>query len=108
MRLSPDRRPTPTTWASAAPFPRPVAPSHMLAGMRMKSGVDSSRKPGTPATGASTKTDSSPATRPGAPPQSPHALQLQRGFPRLEFTAPLEAEFRQVHLAETLPQIRRN
>ena len=44
----------------------------------------------------------------GAPPQSPHALQLQRGFPRLTFTKPLEAEFRAVHLAETLPQVRRN
>ena len=44
----------------------------------------------------------------GAPPQSPHALQLQRGFPRLRFTPPLEAEFRAVHLGETLPQVRRN
>jgi diguanylate cyclase (GGDEF)-like protein len=44
----------------------------------------------------------------GAPPQSAHALQLQRGFPRLKFAAPLEAEFREVHLAETLPQVRRN
>ncbi|HEX4972050.1 MAG TPA: hypothetical protein VFV69_13425, partial [Steroidobacteraceae bacterium] len=44
----------------------------------------------------------------GAPPQSPHALQLQRGFPRLKFAAPLEAEFREIHLAETRPQIRRN
>ena len=43
-----------------------------------------------------------------APPQSPHALQLQRGFPRLRFTPQLEAEFRAVHLAETLPQVRRN
>lgn len=44
----------------------------------------------------------------GAPPPSAHALQLQRGFPRLKFAAPLEAEFRAVHLAETLPQVRRN
>jgi hypothetical protein len=53
--------------------------------------------------------NSADANRPaGAPPQSPHALQLQRGFPRLKFAAPLEAEFREVHLAETLPQVRRN
>jgi diguanylate cyclase (GGDEF)-like protein len=52
----------------------------------------------------------SPGAQPpaGAPPQSAHALQLQRGFPRLKFAAPLEAEFREVHLAETLPQLRRN
>ena len=52
----------------------------------------------------------SPGAQPpaGAPPQSAHALQLQRGFPRLKFDAPLEAEFREVHLAETLPQMRRN
>jgi diguanylate cyclase (GGDEF)-like protein len=52
----------------------------------------------------------SPGAKPsaGAPPQSAHALQLQRGFPRLRFAAPLEAEFREVHLAETLPQVRRN
>ena len=49
------------------------------------------------------------ANRPaGAPPQSAHAVQLQRGFPRLTFAAPLEAEFREVHLAEILPQVRRN
>src|SRR5215216_1968750 len=46
--------------------------------------------------------------RSGAPPQSPHALQLQRGFPRLTFAKPLEAEFREVYLTETLPQVRRN
>jgi diguanylate cyclase (GGDEF)-like protein len=52
----------------------------------------------------------SPGAQPpaGAPAQSAHALQLQRGFPRLKFAAPLEAEFREVHLAETLPQVRRN
>jgi diguanylate cyclase (GGDEF)-like protein len=51
----------------------------------------------------------SPGAQPSAaPPQSAHALQLQRGFPRLKFAEPLEAEFREVHLAETLPQVRRN
>jgi diguanylate cyclase (GGDEF)-like protein len=51
----------------------------------------------------------SPGANPAtAPSQSPHAQQLQRGFPRLKFAAPLEAEFREVHLAETLPQVRRN
>lgn len=40
--------------------------------------------------------------------ESPHAEQLRRGFPRLKFNGPLEAEFRQVHRAESLPQIRRN
>jgi diguanylate cyclase (GGDEF)-like protein len=52
----------------------------------------------------------SPGAQPpaGAPPQSAHALELQRGFPRLKFAAPLEAEFREVHLTETLPQVRRN
>jgi len=44
----------------------------------------------------------------GAPPESPHALQLKRGFPRLRFEPPLEEEFKQVYRAETLPQIRRN
>lgn len=42
------------------------------------------------------------------PPESPHALQLQRGFPRLKFEAPLEEEFRRTHRSETLPQVRRN
>jgi diguanylate cyclase (GGDEF)-like protein len=40
--------------------------------------------------------------------ESPHAQQLKRGFPRLRFDPPLEQEFRQVHQAEALPQIRRN
>ncbi|MFO7303952.1 MAG: diguanylate cyclase [Gammaproteobacteria bacterium] len=44
----------------------------------------------------------------GTPPESPHALQLRRGFPRLRFEAPLEEEFRRAHRAETLPQVRRN
>lgn len=52
--------------------------------------------------------NTSPNMPPGAPPESAHAAQLKRGFPRLTFDAPLEAEFRQVHRAETLPQIRRN
>lgn len=46
--------------------------------------------------------------RAGAPADSPHAIQLQRGFPGLKFDPPLEQEFRQVFLAESLPQIRRN
>jgi diguanylate cyclase (GGDEF)-like protein len=51
-----------------------------------------------------------PAANPSAdaPPESPYALQLRRGFPRLKFEASLEAEFRRVYRAESLPQIRRN
>ena len=64
----------------------------------MKSGAGSSKTPGIGVTSPN-KNNLSP---------SPYALQLQRGFPRLKFAAPLEAEFREVHLAETLPQIRRN
>ncbi|MGH8178157.1 MAG: diguanylate cyclase [Steroidobacter sp.] len=52
------------------------------------------------------ETDASTST--GAPPESPHALQLRRGFPRLRFEPPLEAEFRQVFRAESLQQVRRN
>jgi diguanylate cyclase (GGDEF)-like protein len=44
----------------------------------------------------------------GAPPESAHAAQLQRGFPWLRFDERLEAEYTQVHRTETLPQIRRN
>jgi diguanylate cyclase (GGDEF)-like protein len=44
----------------------------------------------------------------GAPPESPHALQLQRGFPRLRFEPALEDEFKRTHRSETLPQVRRN
>ncbi len=44
----------------------------------------------------------------GAPPESPHALQLQRGFPRLKFEPALEQEFKRTHCIEALPQIRRN
>ncbi|HEY5808633.1 MAG TPA: GGDEF domain-containing protein [Povalibacter sp.] len=44
----------------------------------------------------------------GAPEDSPHAAQLQRGFPGLRFDPPLEHEFRSVFRAESLPQIRRN
>jgi diguanylate cyclase (GGDEF)-like protein len=43
-----------------------------------------------------------------SPPESPYAQQLRRGFARLKFAAPLEGEFREVHLAETRPQVRRN
>jgi len=95
----------------------------------MKSGADSSRTRGTDASirielsrGQATRgprpsnvrmrhadSNGPGASRPaGAPPQSPHALQLQRGFPRLRFTPQLEAEFRAIHLTETLPQGRRN
>lgn len=44
----------------------------------------------------------------GAPADSPHAIQLQRGFPGLRFDPPLEQQFRQDFQAESLPQIRRN
>lgn len=44
----------------------------------------------------------------GAPIDSPHALQLERGFAGLRFDAPLEREFRSIFRAESLPQIRRN
>ena len=44
----------------------------------------------------------------GAPPQSPHAMQMKRGFPRLRFEPGLEAEFKQVHLKDSLHQVRRN
>jgi diguanylate cyclase (GGDEF)-like protein len=40
--------------------------------------------------------------------ESAHAAQLQRGFPWLVFEPTLESEFRQVFLAASLPQIRRN
>jgi diguanylate cyclase (GGDEF)-like protein len=52
----------------------------------------------------------SPRTRipAGAPVDSPHALQLERGFAGLRFDAPLEREFRTLFRAESLPQIRRN
>lgn len=40
--------------------------------------------------------------------ESPHAAQLKRGFPRLRFDPPLEAEFKQAYRAESLPQVRRN
>ena len=53
-----------------------------------------------------------PAARAGIPadglPESPHALQLRRGFRSLRFDAPLEQEFRSLFLADSLPQIRRN
>lgn len=44
-----------------------------------------------------------------APPRSAYALQLQRGFPRLEFDdAELERKFRRSHLAKHRAQIGRN
>ncbi len=56
-----------------------------------------------------------PATKSGyaggadAPPQSAYALQLQRGFQRLEFDNPdLERRFRRAHLAKSRAQISRN
>jgi diguanylate cyclase (GGDEF)-like protein len=52
--------------------------------------------------------DAYPKERAQAPLESPHALQLQRGFPRLRFEPALEEEFKQVHRTEALPQIRRN
>lgn len=53
-------------------------------------------------------TDSEAQNPAGAPPASPHALQLQRGFPRLRFDGALEEEFKRAHRTEILPQIRRN
>jgi diguanylate cyclase (GGDEF)-like protein len=44
----------------------------------------------------------------GAPPESAHATQLRRGFPRLKFDAALEEEFKQAYRAESWAQIRRN
>ncbi|HEY4367870.1 MAG TPA: GGDEF domain-containing protein [Steroidobacteraceae bacterium] len=41
-------------------------------------------------------------------PESPHALQLRRGFRNLRFDTPLEREFRTLFVAGSLPQIRRN
>jgi diguanylate cyclase (GGDEF)-like protein len=41
-------------------------------------------------------------------PDLPHARQLKTGIPWLSFDAPLEAEFRQRHLAETLVSVRTN
>jgi diguanylate cyclase (GGDEF)-like protein len=57
-----------------------------------------------------TPSQPSPRTRipAGAPVDSPHALQLERGFAGLRFDAPLEQEFRSIFRAESLPQIRRN
>ena len=44
----------------------------------------------------------------GAPVDSPHAVQLERGFAGLRFDPPLEQDFRTAYRAEVLPQIRRN
>jgi diguanylate cyclase (GGDEF)-like protein len=44
-----------------------------------------------------------------APPRSPYATQLERGFPRLTFDDPtLESDFRHSHLARNRAQINRN
>lgn len=44
-----------------------------------------------------------------APPRSPYATQLERGFPRLTFDDPaLERDFRRAHLAKNRAQINRN
>lgn len=49
------------------------------------------------------------ASRGGAPPRSPYASQLERGFPRLTFDDPaLERDFRRTHLDKIRPQINRN
>ena len=40
--------------------------------------------------------------------QSPHAAQLERGFPRLRFEPSLESEFVSAHRREIRPQIKRN
>lgn len=48
------------------------------------------------------------STSGGYPPESPHGAQLKRGFPWLRFAHPLEAEFRQAFLADSLPSVRRN
>jgi diguanylate cyclase (GGDEF)-like protein len=47
-------------------------------------------------------------TRASMPADSAHAVELKRGFPWLVFDGALEQEFRQVFLAASLPQIRRN
>jgi diguanylate cyclase (GGDEF)-like protein len=44
----------------------------------------------------------------GAALRSPHAAQLERGFPRLQFEPSLEEEFKSIYRRESLPQIRRN
>jgi diguanylate cyclase (GGDEF)-like protein len=44
----------------------------------------------------------------GYPPESPHGVQLKRGFPWLRFAHPLEGEFRQAFRTESLPAVRRN
>jgi len=41
-------------------------------------------------------------------PGSAHAQQLERGFPWLTFTPPLEAEYREVSIMKSLLQVRRN
>jgi diguanylate cyclase (GGDEF)-like protein len=47
-------------------------------------------------------------TRATAPPESPHAATLRRGFPRLKFEPALEEEFARAFRLETRAQVRRN
>jgi diguanylate cyclase (GGDEF)-like protein len=52
--------------------------------------------------------ESHPMPQSGYPPESPHAIQLKRGYPWLRFVGSLEAEFRQAFRSESLPAVRRN
>jgi diguanylate cyclase (GGDEF)-like protein len=52
------------------------------------------------------ESDATPSA--GYPPESPHGVQLKRGFPWLRFVDPLEAEFRQAFRADSLAAVRRN
>jgi diguanylate cyclase (GGDEF)-like protein len=49
-----------------------------------------------------------PTARTAFPLESPHGVQLKRGFPWLRFARPLENEFRRAFGAESLPAVRRN
>ena len=79
----------------------------------MKSGADSSKTRGTDASTRNELTpglspDSAALGRPALRPSPRTPCSCSADFRALRFAAPLEAEFREVHLAETLPQIRRN